>query len=108
MGPRAHRHFHDLHVALISGSFDALRVKMAPRTPSHLPTYVCRACRHQLRRQIQRPFASSSSPEVYDVVAVGGGPVGLALLAALSQFSCQPRRWMLTCSNRIVPGHIPS
>jgi ubiquinone biosynthesis monooxygenase Coq6 len=38
-----------------------------------------------VRVRLQRRFASSSSasPEIYDVVCVGGGPAGLSLLAGL-------------------------
>ena len=49
--------------------------------------YVCSSCQQYLFRTKRRKFASSSSstPEIYDVVSVGGGPVGLAFLAALSR-----------------------
>lgn len=44
--------------------------------------------RYQVRRPLRPRFASSSSsstetPEIYDVVCVGGGPAGLSLLAGL-------------------------
>ncbi|TVY28100.1 Ubiquinone biosynthesis monooxygenase COQ6, mitochondrial [Lachnellula hyalina] len=48
--------------------------------------YVCQTCTRQLRRKPQRrSYASTSSrtPEIFDVVCVGGGPAGLSLLAAL-------------------------
>ncbi|KPI44878.1 Ubiquinone biosynthesis monooxygenase COQ6, mitochondrial [Cyphellophora attinorum] len=45
--------------------------------------YVCRTCRASLLVPKRRHYASSATPEIYDVVTVGGGPVGLALLAAL-------------------------
>ncbi|XMA19463.1 hypothetical protein WAI453_012254 [Rhynchosporium graminicola] len=49
-----------------------------------LGTYVCDTCTRQLVRQ-RRRYASttSTSPEIFDVVCVGGGPAGLSLLAAL-------------------------
>jgi hypothetical protein len=51
---------------------------------SKLKGFVCHACRHRLS-QSRRGFASvTRQREIYDVVTVGGGPVGLALLAALS------------------------
>ncbi|KAF7508014.1 hypothetical protein GJ744_009911 [Endocarpon pusillum] len=55
----------------------------ALRTP-RVNGSICSACRYRLSHP-QRGIASSarSSPEIYDVVAVGGGPVGLALIAAL-------------------------
>ena len=50
-------------------------------------SYVCASCRRTLATARRRSFATSSSKptEIYDIVAVGGGPVGLALLAALSK-----------------------
>jgi hypothetical protein len=52
-------------------------------------TFLCRHCRVALRQTVRKRHASTStSPEIYDVVAVGGGPVGLALLAALSKLFC--------------------
>ncbi|KAE8145327.1 ubiquinone biosynthesis monooxygenase [Aspergillus avenaceus] len=57
---------------------------MRPITRSALRPYVCPSCRSSgsLGR---RRFGSKSneSPDVYDVVCVGGGPAGLGLLAAL-------------------------
>jgi ubiquinone biosynthesis monooxygenase Coq6 len=45
--------------------------------------YVCHACSSFQKTQRQ-PFASArSNPDIYDVVCVGGGPAGLALLNAL-------------------------
>jgi hypothetical protein len=48
--------------------------------------YVCHSCTRNLRRS-RRGYATTSSqpstPEIYDVVCVGGGPAGLSLLAAL-------------------------
>ncbi|EXJ74437.1 ubiquinone biosynthesis monooxygenase Coq6 [Cladophialophora psammophila CBS 110553] len=48
--------------------------------------FMCIQCRKTLSLTRQRRFAStnaSSPPEVFDIVTVGGGPAGLALLAAL-------------------------
>ena len=48
-------------------------------------SFICSSCRAAHRSIFQRRHASTSkTPAIYDVVAVGGGPVGLALLAALS------------------------
>lgn len=46
--------------------------------------------------------AVSSTPEIYDVVCVGGGPAGLALVTALSVYICCSRRKLFT--NRILIG----
>jgi hypothetical protein len=48
--------------------------------------YVRASCRRSLATAKRRTFAirSPQTPDIYDIVAVGGGPVGLALLAALS------------------------
>ena len=53
---------------------------------SLLRPYVCKPCRHKLATSRRRGVSISSSPkpELYDIVTVGGGPVGLSLLAALS------------------------
>lgn len=50
----------------------------AHRVTCPIPAVRCRI-------RLQRRFASNASntPEVYDVVCVGGGPAGLSLLAAL-------------------------
>ncbi|KIV95543.1 ubiquinone biosynthesis monooxygenase COQ6 [Exophiala mesophila] len=60
--------------------------------PSRLATssrrFVCQQCRQASAPVKRRRFFTSSTrlqqqPEIYDVVTVGGGPAGLALLAAL-------------------------
>ncbi|KAL1840160.1 hypothetical protein VTJ49DRAFT_734 [Mycothermus thermophilus] len=48
--------------------------------------YVCRSCTRSLRRQWLRAHTYSTAattPDIYDVVCVGGGPAGLSLLTAL-------------------------
>jgi ubiquinone biosynthesis monooxygenase Coq6 len=55
------------------------------RSPLHarqLGGYICQSCSHQIRRQ-RRTYATVATPEIYDVVCVGGGPAGLSFLAAL-------------------------
>ncbi|EFE45076.1 hypothetical protein TRV_00137 [Trichophyton verrucosum HKI 0517] len=49
-----------------------------------LRPYICTSCKRGLQAQ-RRRFASSLSqqPDIYDIVCVGGGPAGLALLTAL-------------------------
>lgn len=49
-------------------------------------SFICAQCRKALTAPKRRRLLSTSSktPEIYDVVTVGGGPAGLALLAALS------------------------
>ena len=49
--------------------------------------FVCSTCRARARlaaRTSKRLASTLSRDEIYDIVAVGGGPVGLALLAAIS------------------------
>src|SRR6266498_3693447 len=49
--------------------------------------YVCNSCQQSIRsRRRGYATAAASAPEIYDVVCVGGGPVGLSLLAALSRY----------------------
>ncbi|KAI0817621.1 hypothetical protein GGR55DRAFT_621250 [Xylaria sp. FL0064] len=52
--------------------------RLRPSTPS-----LCRSCNRKLRQSLARFYASTSQPDIYDVVCVGGGPAGLSLLAAL-------------------------
>ncbi|KAL4811291.1 hypothetical protein BDV18DRAFT_155897 [Aspergillus unguis] len=57
---------------------------MRPIATSALRPYVCPSCR-SARVFNRRQFGSKPAPatDIYDVVCVGGGPAGLALLAAL-------------------------
>ncbi|PLN80330.1 ubiquinone biosynthesis monooxygenase [Aspergillus taichungensis] len=57
---------------------------MRPLARSLIRPYVCPSCRSG-RLPVRRQFASDAqvTPEIYDVVCVGGGPAGLGLLAAL-------------------------
>ncbi|KAL1953794.1 hypothetical protein VTO42DRAFT_2255 [Malbranchea cinnamomea] len=57
---------------------------MRPLPQSLVRPYICSSCRQDLRICWKR-FASTKPavPEIYDIVCVGGGPAGLALLAAL-------------------------
>ncbi|PQE31339.1 ubiquinone biosynthesis monooxygenase COQ6 protein [Rutstroemia sp. NJR-2017a WRK4] len=47
---------------------------------SRLNLYICKACTRRIRTFAT---AASTSPDIYDVVCVGGGPAGLSLAAAL-------------------------
>lgn len=44
--------------------------------------YVCSSC-VKIRKQYSRGLATGATPNIYDVVVVGGGPAGLSLLTAL-------------------------
>jgi hypothetical protein len=68
-------HYHDIHIVIMKASGVLLKRQ-----------YVCTSCRRSLAIANRRTFTTTSpkKPDLYDIVAVGGGPVGLALLAALS------------------------
>lgn len=44
--------------------------------------YICTSCARSLQLR-PRAYATNATPEIYDVVCVGGGPAGLSLLTAL-------------------------
>lgn len=71
--------------------------------------FLCRHCRVALRQTMRKRHASTStSPEIYDVVAVGG-PVGLALLAALSKrIHFIYRSHKLITPNRVIARDVAS
>ncbi|EED24535.1 ubiquinone biosynthesis monooxgenase (Coq6), putative [Talaromyces stipitatus ATCC 10500] len=50
-------------------------------------SYICPSCRASIQKSTRRVFSTTpiarASPDIYDVVCVGGGPAGLALAAAL-------------------------
>lgn len=51
-------------------------------SPREAGKYICRSCSRQIWWQ-RRSFANAVTPEIYDVVNIGGGPAGLSFLAAL-------------------------
>jgi ubiquinone biosynthesis monooxygenase Coq6 len=54
---------------------------------SLLRSYVCPSCQSNITKGARRAFSNTpnarATPDIYDVVCVGGGPAGLALVAAL-------------------------
>lgn len=50
--------------------------------PKALRPYICPSCARSVKLQSRR-YATAASPDIYDVVCVGGGPAGLSLLSAL-------------------------
>ncbi|KAJ5476661.1 MonooxygenaseFAD-binding [Penicillium sp. IBT 31633x] len=56
---------------------------MRPISRAVLRPYVCPTCRHSIGAGRRRFGSKADSPDLYDVVCVGGGPAGLGLLAAL-------------------------
>jgi len=57
---------------------------MRPISRAALRPYICAYCRHGIGAG-RRLFGTKTdqTPDIYDVVCVGGGPAGLGLLAAL-------------------------
>ena len=54
--------------------------------PKLLRPYICPSCAKVNTLQSRR-YAIAASPDIYDVICVGGGPAGLSLLTALRTFS---------------------
>jgi ubiquinone biosynthesis monooxygenase Coq6 len=54
---------------------------------SLLRSYICPSCQSNITKGTRRAFSGTpiarTTPDIYDVVCVGGGPAGLALVAAL-------------------------
>ena len=74
---------------------------MSSKIIARSSNYICKACRRGRQRPQCRAYGTNtittnpSLNDIYDVVAVGGGPVGLALLTALSRFQITSIRVML-------------
>ena len=51
-----------------------------------LRPYVCPKCSRRFKLRSRR-YATAASPDIYDVVCVGGGPAGLSLLTALRTYN---------------------
>ena len=56
---------------------------MLPRLPLRAHGALSRAFTVRTQLYTRQRCASTSAPEIYDVVCVGGGPVGLSLLTGL-------------------------
>ena len=52
-----------------------------------LKSYICPECSKPVKL-LSRSYATAASPDIYDVVCVGGGPAGLSLLTALRTYNC--------------------
>ncbi|KAL9134950.1 MAG: hypothetical protein Q9175_003859 [Cornicularia normoerica] len=50
--------------------------------PKVLRSHICPSCSRSLKLESRR-YATAASPDIYDVVCIGGGPAGLSLLTAL-------------------------
>lgn len=63
---------------------------------SVLNRYVCQSCTRFLWTRRHYATAVPETPEIFDVVCVGGGPAGLSLLTALRMISdgLQPGQWV--------------
>lgn len=84
---------------------------MSLRLASSKGTHICKSCRLLLNGAKRRRYGTSSlasnPDEIFDVVTVGGGPVGLALLTALSMYHPRSRHICLgTDLGRILPRHV--
>lgn len=85
--------------------------QMLLRVASRPSRFICKACRVSLNQSRKRKFGTNSitsnPEEIYDVVTVGGGPVGLALLTALSMYTAFGRGFSLT-QYRIITSNFTS
>lgn len=67
-----------------------------------------RCCQRVVSYRRRQGFAThATQPEIYDIVTIGGGPVGLALVAALSMSPCfwNKIRLLHLTRPRILPTH---
>jgi ubiquinone biosynthesis monooxygenase Coq6 len=64
-------------------STHTMQLSRSPLRARQVGGYVCKSCSNQIRRQC-RTYATEATPEIYDVVCVGGGPAGLSFIAGLS------------------------
>ena len=79
---------------------------MKSRLSSCTP-YVCSACRRRISTASRnRLLSTRAAPaDIYDIVAVGGGPVGLALLVALSMKVPRMPAEISDLSQELLPPH---
>ena len=61
--------------------------------------------RRRLARHVSRFYATVGPPEQRDLVIVGGGPAGLALASALSQYAATNSIIAIYASLRFFQGH---
>ena len=72
-----------------------------------LRPYICQSCSRSLKLK-SRQYATAASPDIYDVVCVGGGPAGLSLLTALRTYSGTILSDYYADSPRVLKSHCAS
>lgn len=78
---------HSIRSGQLKQQLNATTTIMRLLNQSLLRSYICPSCHSNIAKGARRAFSSTTNvratPDIYDVVCVGGGPAGLALVAAL-------------------------
>ena len=93
----------DFYIAVRILSFYA----MFGRNLKLLRPYVCQSCSRSLKLESRR-YATAATPDIYDVVCVGGGPAGLSLLTALRKYGGTITLDYCADSPRVLKSHFAS